>query len=746
VADALGRKISTINAKYKNEPGSPHLSIVRDTSKFIRMNVEDVKLSIFFGIGLAIIIVYLFLGNIRSTIITGVAIPNSLLGGFILMYAMGFTVNVMTLLALSLTVGLLIDDAIVVRENIFRKLELGMSPDEASEKGTNEVMMAVIATTVTIIIVFMPVAFMSGIVGRFFKQFGLTIVFAMAVSLFDALAVAPLLSTYFSGKVHRSANPVIKTFDRFQDWVDRLYLKIMHFSLAKPWVVIAAALIVFAGSLSSLVFVQRTFLPPANDKEFKVQLNLPSGYSLQGTKDEADKVVSFIRSAPEVETVALQIGTSDGKSNQAFLHISLIPESKRKRDNTEIKTYFREMMAKNFSNMKPRLAEYSSTNSPFPFILNIEGDNLDEMQSYADAVLVSLKQMKELTDADMQYESSAKEYQILFDKDRMSRLGITPGIAGSELRSCVAGTKVGIFSEGGLDYDIRVRLRSEQRDIAKEYGQIKIPNIRGMMIPLSEISALREKNSPSVITRQNRKRIIQVAANISPGAALGTAVDRVNLAFKGTLKPPKGIDVKIKGDNDQMVELNDNIGFALKLSIALIFLVLASLYGSFITPFTILFALPPALSGAFLALAITGRTLDIYSMIGLVMLMGLVTKNSILLVDFAVKGVQSGMKRNEAILRAGQLRLRPILMTTFAMLAGTLPVALGVGEAAKPRMSMGISIIGGIILSTVLTLVVVPAIFAYVDRLRERIEKPFSLVTIRGKFGFRMEENKTARK
>ena len=733
VVDGVKSKLDKINILLKKQTGNPSIVPVHDSARFIRVNIDDVLISIIFGIILAIIIVYLFLGNIRSTLITGIAIPISLLGGFILMHVMGFSINIMTLLALSLSVGLLIDDAIVVRENIFRKIEQNISPDDAAVKGTGEVMMAVIATTITIITVFFPIAFMQGHVGRFFKQFALTIVFAMFVSLFDSLTVAPFLSAYFSGKRGRKLPFLPYHFEKLQRLIDRLYVRVMKISLAHPGKIIASTLIVFVASLGSIYFIETTFMPAPDDREFKLSIDLPQGTSLDGTRNAAEKIEDILKNMPEIEKYAFLVGNQEGKSSVTEFYITLLPEGRRRLSNAQIKQNLRSILLDKYLSFKPVISEYT-IGDPYPFAINIEGDRLDEMENYSNSLITRLKGFPELTDVQTTYESSKPEYQVILDQKKMSTLGINSGMAGAELRYHIAGEAVGKLYDRGYEYDVRARLKKDQRDISHGYASTRIPNVDGMMVPLGMISKLEEKNTPGKIVRENRKRIIQITANIAPGHALGTASARLDDLVKTDLKVPAGINVKLVGDSENMDELMSDIVLAMILSLLVIYLVLSSLYKSFITPFSILCAILPAMSGAFFALVLTGKTLDMFSMIGLVMLMGLVTKNSILLVDYAAKYVQEGMDRKEAIFNAGKLRLRPILMTSFAMLAGTVPVALGIGEAAKNRMSMGIAITGGIILSTMLTLIVVPAIYSYVDRFRSFVEAPFSLYNIRNKF------------
>jgi len=734
VVDGIAARIKKMNEIMKDRAGSPKLTLIYDGANIVRMNLEEVRTTILIGIVLAIIVVYLFLGNVRSTFITGIALPNSLLGAFILMYLMGYTVNVITLLALSLTVGLLVDDAIVVRENIFRKLEMGMGPMEAAEKGTTEVMLAVIATTLTIMAVFVPIGFLSGIVGQFFKQFGFTIVFAMAISLFDALTVAPFLSAYFAGRAHVTQNVVIKNFERFQRWLESKYGSMMSYTLEHPLVVIMITLVIFVGSCATAPFIKKTFMSSSDYPEFIAQIQMPSGTSLDGTADVALKVSERIRKeVPEMDKISIIVGMNtmqQFQSNFTQFGLSLVNVNERKRGAGEIKEQVRKLLKKEFAYARPKVNEYSlGMTSMAPFYLNIIGNDLDALDEYAQKLAKEIKEGKnripDLTDVDISSEEGKPEYQIIFSPNDMQKFGIMPAMAGAELRYQIAGEVVGELHAKGLEYDVRMRLKPEQRDLRSAFSETKIPNQMYRLVPLSAISKGVEKTGPSQILREDRSRVVQITANLTSDGAIGAAMDQAELLIKKKFPLPKGVTYMFVGQTEDLKELITNITFAMILAVVFIYFILSSLYESFITPVTILIALPPALSGAFLALFLFGQMLSMFSMIGMVMLMGLVTKNSILLVDFALEGYRSGMTRKEAVYKAGMTRLRPILMTTFAMLAGTLPVALGIGEVSKFRMSMGIAIIGGLILSTFLTLVVVPAIFEYIDIFREWIESKF---------------------
>ncbi len=728
VADGIMKRIDTVNGIVSKAAGNSKLVFVYDMAKFIRRNIDDVKETMVIGIILAIVVVYLFLGNIRSTIITGIAIPNSLLGAFVLMYFMGFTVNMMTLLALSLTIGLLVDDAIVVRENIFRKIEEGHKPFEAAEIGTTEVTLAVIATSLTIIAVFLPIGFLQGIVGRFFKQFGLTVVFAMMISLFDALTVAPLLSAYFAGSRGKAKNFIVTAFDNLQNRIDRIYMKTVRFSIDHPIIILLLTSAVFFGSLVACSAVKKTFQPDPDEGEYMLNIELSPGTSLEGTNAVAQKIADKIKTIPELDFMTIQVGTGQAGYNKATLGIFMVPRGERKRTTAELKEVLRNMM-KEFAYAKPSVDNYSRVGggggSNKPYLLNIKGEDLDVINDYSLKLIDKLKTVPDLTEIKSSMELGVPELQIRMDEGRMLMAGVNNKTAGTELRYHVEGAIAGKFRDKGIEYDIRVRLQSNQRDLRKAFEDTRVPNMQNRLVPLPAIATAKSATGPSMILRQDRARAVQISANLAKGGAIGSAIDRTKEIIAKELPLPDGVSYGFIGQADSYQDMIKNILVAFALSLIFIYLVLSSLYESFITPFTILLALPPALSGAFFSLYLTGKMMDMFSMIGIIMLLGLVTKNSILMVDFALEGVRAGKSRKDAIMHAGQVRLRPILMTTFAMLAGTLPVAIGAGEAAKYRTGMGVAIMGGLIVSTLITLVVVPAVFEYIDIFREAVERRF---------------------
>lgn len=727
VVDEVNKRLSEVNDMLKTYPGSPKLITILDTSHWIRVNVEETSRDIILGIILAILVVYLFLGNIRSTLITGIAIPNSLIGAFIAMYAMGFTINLATLLAMSLTVGLLVDDAIVVRENIFRKLEDGLPPEEAAEKGTLEVMLAVIATTLTLMSVFIPIAFLHGIVGRVFRQFGFTVVFAMAVSLFDALTVAPFLSAYFAGTGEKAKNIFVVEFEKFQVFLEEKYLRIMNFCLSRPLSVIIVCIAIFAGSLGLMAFIKQGFLSTGDDGMFSVTVKLPTGTSLQGTEETIHKIEERIKTLKDLDYMSVTVGGEQSEPDQGKIDCFLLPAGIRKHNTAWNREETRKFMA-GFEYARPAVDRIKiSSLDDKPFMLGIKGNNLDVIEKYSEKLIKELKQFPDLTEVESTYTEDKPEFQVRLNQSKMKELGVIQGMAGMELRYNVAGEVVGKLTDNGLEYDIRARLKPEQRDLRYTYKTTKVPNMHNMMVPLTEIADFNNTTGKAKIARQDRAYVITLTANLSTDGAVGNATKAVDRLIKDKYPLPAGVTYSFIGEAEKVEELTSAIKVAFILSIIFIFLVLASLYESFITPLTILVAIPPAMTGAILSLVVSGFTLDMFSMIGMIMLMGLVTKNSILLVDFALEGVRSGKKRKKAVIDAGLKRLRPILMTTFAMMAGMLPLALGLGEGAKLKQSMGVAILGGLVVSTVITLVVVPAAFEYIDIFREFVESKFRI-------------------
>lgn len=734
VAEAIKKQVLKINTGIKNEKTPITVNVVRDGSAPVKANVDDVYETIIIGILLTIFVVFFFLGSLRSTIITGLALPNSLLGAFILLSLAGFTINIMTLLALSLAVGLLIDDAIVVRENIFRHIEMGSSPIKAALEGTKEVTMAVVATTFTVIAVFLPIAFLQGVVGQFFKEFGLTICFALLISLFDALTMAPMLSAYFAGKQVDHNAPkekkglydntfgvMLTSFSKFQDWLEDIYVKVLKFTLKKPFVILITSLVIFFGSFAALKNVPKTFLPPQDAGEFSISFDLKPGTSLEGMNKLGVEIDQMVRKSKIVDYTVLNVGDKNGQAEKANIFVKLIPAKKRKGTST---SQFKEMMReelKPFAFANPAVKDIDSVGGgQRPFNVNIVGEDMKEIEKYSALLLAKLKNHPALKDVDSTNRPGKPEFQIIPDRNKAESLGVSTTLLGSELRTMIEGSTPAVFREKGEEYDIRVRLQEDQRDLKSGYNSTYVPNINNSLVKLSSVAIPLETMGPANINRQDRGRYVQITADIAPkGPGMGGAIADVTRILKDEIKLPGNMKFQFVGQAENFTELLSSMIIAGALGIMFIYFVLASLYESFVTPFTIMLVLPLAMCGAFYGLAIMNSSLDLFSMIGCIMLLGVATKNSILLVDYANQQVQEkGLSLADAMIAAGKSRLRPILMTSFALIAGMMPLAIGLNEASKQRTSMGIAVIGGLISSTLLTLVVIPAAYSYIERFR----------------------------
>lgn len=725
VSDDVRKKVDQVNADFKAKGQQASLTVVTDQSRRIRANVYDVYESIIIGTILTILVVYFFLGSFKSTLITGFALPNSLLGACIAMAIFGFSINIMSLLAMSLVVGLLVDDAIVVRENIFRKLEEGMSPKKAAVVGTDEVTLAVIATTLTILAVFGPIGNLQGIVGQFFKQFGLTICFAMIVSLFDGLFVAPTLSAYVAGtpshvppstRFGRWNADLLKKFDRFQTVLEDKYVLILGWALKHPLKTIFSAIGIFIFSIFIAKKVPFTFLPPQDNGEFYVLFEMSAGASLDGTNDVAKKIEASVKNNPEVQDILTTVGNMNGEAHKGSLFVRLVSAKERKLNTTQMKKQISSALTE-FKTYNVIVTDNPGQQNSRAFNLNLVGHNMDDLMAYAKKVEETLKQNPSLQQVDSSFRLGKPEYQVSIKPEVAKLAGVTVTALGAELRNLIEGQIPAIYRENGVSYDVRVRLQNDQRDLREQFSNLKVPNLSGNLIPLQNVATLKSAQGPSNILRENRNRYIQISADLAPGGAgLGGIIQQMKTLAKDELKPPAGVSFSFVGEAERFAELMQNILVSMGLGVMFIFLVLASLYGSFITPSTIMSVIPLAACGAFISLFITRSSFDLFSMIGCVMLMGLSTKNSILLIDATLESQKKNVPLIEALLLAGKHRLRPIIMTSLALIAGMIPVAIGLNEASKSRTSLGIVVIGGTISSTLLTLIVVPAVHIYVDR------------------------------
>lgn len=726
VADEVKKKLSWLNQILEKDYGDMKVVILRDGAKNIKDNVKDVFETILIGIFLTIIVVFFFLGTIRSTLITGIAIPNSLIGAFMLVSLAGFSINILTLMALSLAVGLLIDDAIVVRENIFRHMELGEDPETAAKKGTAEVGIAVIATTLAILSVFGPIAFIKGIIGMFLKEFGLTVCFIMLISLFDALTVGPMLSARYGKPKHertgfdvwweRNILPTVKTFDRFIERLRQSYTRFVRWTVDHPRRVVLISFLVSLPMFATVLFLPKTFLPSMDSGEMRISLELPPGSDLESSKKVALEAEEIVRRNKEVEYTSTIAGNDRGDPTFIDIYTKLVPTWKRTKTTRQVKETIREDL-KPLAQYRVKIGEYDALfGGSAPFNLNLRSDNPELLEETAKKVLELMKENPGFVEADIDSRPGKPELRLKYDEEKTKLYGISTRMAGAELRAQMEGLMPAKFRELGKEWDIRVRLREEDRDLRNDFDKVLIPNMNYRLVNLDEVAEIDRTEGPSTIQRQYGQRVIGVTADIAKDKGLGDLMKWLTdeIERRGIL--PEEVKFAFEGQAEQFQEMAANMIIAVVLAILFIYFVLASLYESFIMPWRLLIPLPFAAAGAFLMLFIARQSLNIYSIIASIMLLGVATKNSILLIDFFNQLIAKGMDLKDAIVEAGRTRLRPILMTSMTLVAGTLPLAIGLNEASRQRSSMGWVIIGGVISSTILSLVIIPAILAWTSK------------------------------
>lgn len=730
----VAHKVKAALEKLKPQIPTVTMRIASDNSVFSERAIDDVKFDLLFGAVLAILIIMFFLHDWRATLISATALPVSVIATFAFIKVMGYTLNMMTMLALSLSIGILIDDAIVVIENIHRHLEMGKSAMKAAGEATAEIGLAVMATTASILAVFVPVATMKGIIGRFFVQFGLTVAFAVSVSLFVAFTLTPMLSSRFL-RAHTSKGPISKAIEGFLDAIEHAYSKLLSAAMRHRVLTVLTAIGVFAASIFLAAIVPKEFMSVEDRSQFMVKLELPSGSSLATTETMAESIATKLRSVPGVEDTLVTIGGNAlAEINRAEIQVNLVGKKKRDFSQAQMITYTRDQIAGwlgsgdiNYAVEPFNMTGASSgaiRNSMVQF--NVRGKNYVEISKATDEIIKSLreeevvangKKQKAYVDLDVSYRGGKPELAINIDRDRAADLGVPMAVIAMTMRSLMADDKVSDMTADGQRYDVRMKLDESFRRKAQDLMALKVRSTTGQLINLSNVVSILDEAGPGKIERQNRQRQITIFANLS-GLALGSATKQVEDLAKKVV--PSTMTTDWAGQADMMKESMGYLLSALLLAVIIVYLVLAAQFESFLHPFTIMLSLPLSMVGALGAIAITHSMLNIMTMIGIILLMGLVTKNAILLVDYANTLRRQGLARSEALLKAGAVRLRPILMTTGAMIFGMMPVAIGLSEGGELRAPMAIAVIGGLITSTLLTLVVVPVAYTILDSIAER--------------------------
>ncbi len=716
-------------ALAKNAPGFPQLQIrpVHSDADGIRENVRDVRGHIIFGGLMAVLIIFVFMRDWRSTLISALALPTSVIATFFFMYVVGFTINMMTLMALSLVIGILIDDAVVVRENIYRHMEHGEDPVTAAQKGTSEIGLAVMATTFTILAVFLPVGFMTGIVGQFFKSFALTIAFAVAMSLLVAFTLDPMLSSRFvrylppEERTKTRLGRILEKWGEFYDRIDRKYHTVLGWSIRRPWAVVAVATLVFVGSLSTLGVMGTEFVPVEDRGEFVVNIEAPPGTAFEQSVEYAAQVEAVVRQEPEIRQIFTTVGV-EGDPLKTNVRLKTTKKTERERGLQAIKSEMRaRLRAVPLLKMTVADPEFmQGAPSEAPLNVFVRGDDMEALQRINDEIVEKIRTVPGAVDVDSSLESGQPEMVAQVNRSLAADLGFDVGSVATQLRGMVEGVVPTRLREADKEYDIRVRLAPEFRNDFQALARTPLYSPTGAMVRTADIVGMEPGVGPTNIQREARRRQAKVGIELE-GRALGDVTNDVSRVMQG-IQMPANFEWGFAGDVELMQESAAAMGLALLLAVAFIYIVLASQFESFLEPFLIMLSLPLAIVGALLAILATGNNLGMPAMIGMVMLMGLVTKNAILLIDLTNQYVREGRSVEEAILKAGPIRLRPILMTTMAMILGMLPSALGRGEGGEFRAPISIATIGGLITSTALTLVVVPVAYLLLARLLERVK------------------------
>jgi len=728
VADAVKAKLAFLETSF---PKGYKAAIIVDQSKFIRENAHEVEVAIVFGGAMAILVILVFMLDLRSTLISAVALPTSVVSTFFVMYALNFTLNMMTLLALSLAIGLLIDDAVVVRENISKHLERGVDPRTAALEGTKEISLSVLATTLTIVAVFVPVAFMSGLVGQFFRQFGLTITAAVLVSLFVAFTLDPMLSSRFSKAHVPGAKDPFMPIKRPFLWVfagiESLYRRVLAFSLSHKLIVgIGAFLALFSiGPVASLM--GNEFVNAEDRGQFVLEAELPAGTKLDETARLTLPAEKKLLEDKRFITVLSKLGPA-GEVNKVQWRVVTVPKGERDVGIGVLKDRARAVAYEALPGAKVTVTDpafVEGANTEAPIMLQIRGSSYEELAPLARQFEGAMKAIPGMADLQVKYSPGQPELRVGVDRDKAARAGVPVAQIALALRAAVEGDEAGKMRQGKDEVPIRVRLRQGDRSTVDDVLRMTVQTPQGPM-SLADLATVERGEGPSVIEREDRERQIVIWAS-TKGRSLGEIVPEMTAAF-AKIKLPPGASFHFDGQVRQMNETNGSMGAAMGLGIIFIYLILASQFESFIHPLTIMLTLPLGFVGAFYALFVTERTMAMGAMIGIILLMGLVTKNAILLLDRALVRVREhGETPLQAILEAGPERLRPILMTSAAMILGMLPTATSNGEGSEFRSPMAIAVIGGVISSTILSLVVVPVVYLTIENSKGFLAKLFGM-------------------
>lgn len=695
-------------------PKGVDINVRFDTTQFIEEAVSELNFTLIFSAVLTALVCWLFLGSWTATINVVMAIPTSVVGTFIVLHAVGFTLNTFTLLGLSLAIGIVVDDAIMVLENIVRHQEKGKNRLQAALDGSREITLAALAATMAIIAIFLPVAFMSGVIGKYFLQFGVTLSVAVAISLLEALTLTPMRCSRFLSVAPRTSL-IGKTIERGFDLSAELYRKLMPITLRYPFITIVIATGFFVGTLLVGKLLKQEFIPAQDQSRLTIRVQTPVGSSLTFTDAKMQELEKYLSSRPEVEGYFSSVG--GGQVNTGNISLTLKSPKERKLSaqqlSVQFRKHFRAIKDARITIQDPSLATLGGRRSS-PVSFSIRGPDWEKLIDYSKEIQDKMEESGLMTDVDTNYQDGMPEIQVIPDRIKARQYGVDVSEISATVNVMMAGAIAGKYSKASRRYDVRVSLPDESRTSVDLLKKLNVRNNRGELVPLANVVNITEKQSLQTITRDDRQRSITVRANVAPHSSQAAAITAVQSFTQQVL--PTGYYAVVSGSAKTFQESFAGLFLALILGIIVSYMVLASQFNSFIHPVTILIALPFSVSGAFIALYIGGQSLNIYSMIGLILLMGIVKKNSILLVEFTNQMREQGLSTKDALIEACPIRLRPILMTSIATITGAIPPALAIGPGAESRIPMALSVIGGVIVSTVLTLFVVPCVYSLFDQ------------------------------
>jgi HAE1 family hydrophobic/amphiphilic exporter-1 len=724
VANAVKKKMNELQA---NLPPGMHLKVVFDATQFVKEAVNELRFTLILSVILTSAVCFFFLGTWSATLNVLLAIPTALMGAFLVLYFLGFTLNTFTMLGLALVIGIVVDDAIMVLENISRYREQGLSRRQAALVGAREITFAALAASIAILAIFVPVIFMQGIVGKFFYQYGITISVAVLFSLLEALTIAPMRCSQFLEVGHTTA--MGRFADNLMNRMRNGYRSVLTFLLDRPKTVLVVATAVFIASLFLTTLLKKEFVPSQDQSRFLVRVTLPLGISLKGTDNVFKGLEDFLMKRPEIDTYYSAVGGfTGGQVNSGFLFVTMKPKNERPMLNghRETQQEFMGVVRKAFSAVpgveRAVIQDLSlsgfTAQRGFPVEFTIRGPDWGKLGGYAQEMMRRMRLSGLMTDVDTDFQPGMPELQVFPDREKAEQHGVSVASIADTINAMIGGVRQGKFTSNGKRYDVRVQLAEADRTSPKDVNTIWVRNDHGEVVALGDVTTTKIEPVLFSITRKNRERAITVFANAAQGHSQEESLAEVRKIAKEVLAPE--YRVVFSGGSQAFQESNQSLIFALVLGIFVAYMVLASQFNSFVHPFTVLLALPFSVTGAFMALYLTGNTLNLYSMIGLILLMGIVKKNSILLVDFTNVRRKQGLGVREALLEACPVRFRPIIMTSVAIVAAAIPEALSFGPGSETMVPMATAVVGGVTVSTILTLFVVPCAYEVFSRLERQ--------------------------